>query len=61
MDHDVYSCECHETCSLCVEPTPITQLKPMKVRERGIVVDTWEQVCPKCRREEREQQSSYHY
>jgi hypothetical protein len=54
-DHDVFSCECHETCSLCAEPTPISQLKPHTVKEyifgEGTVEDTWENVCPECRGE----------
>jgi hypothetical protein len=54
-NHDVYSCDCHETCSLCAEPTPINHLKPHTVKEfifgQGIVEDTWEMVCPECRGE----------
>jgi len=57
MDHDVFSCECHETCSLCAEPTPISQLKPLNIKEGNVIVDRWENVCPSCRREERERSS----
>ena len=52
-DHDVYSCDCHETCSLCAEPTLLIHLKPLTIKEGGIVVDRWEMVCPACRREHR--------
>ena len=40
MDHDVFTCECHETCSLCCEPWPFKSLKPF---------GEWEHVCPDCR------------
>lgn len=48
MDHDVFTCECHETCSICAVPHRITQLKPHTFVVGG-VKDTWEHVCPTCR------------
>lgn len=49
MDHDVYSCECHETCSICCEPYRLSQLKPHTFKVPGFPPDTWEMVCPECR------------
>jgi len=48
MDHDVFSCECHETCAICVEPHPLSQLKPHTFHI-GSQSDTWEFVCRNCR------------
>lgn len=41
VNHDPFSCECHETCSLCTEVYKITALKPS---------GEWEFVCGPCRR-----------
>lgn len=49
MDHDVFACECHETCSICCEPYRLSQLKPHTFHEPGLPPDTWEMVCPECR------------
>lgn len=42
-DHDVFTCECHETCSWCADPFPITQLGPFTYKG-----DTWEMICHPC-------------
>lgn len=47
-DHDVYSCDCHETCSICAEPHWLRNLKRHTFTV-GSASDTWEFVCPSCR------------
>lgn len=46
--HDVFNCECHETCSLCAESFQVEYLQPLVVKgPEG--TDEWENVCPWCR------------
>lgn len=49
MDHDEFTCECHETCSICAEVWLRGQLKPHTFQVPGFPPDTWEFVCPECR------------
>lgn len=44
--HDVFTCECHETCSWCTEPVPVSQLRP---------ADDGALICRACRAEMDEQ------
>jgi hypothetical protein len=44
VDHDPFTCECHETCSYCTGVWPVASLKP------DPNPDGWaEFVCPPCR------------
>jgi len=42
VNHDPYSCDCHETCALCAGVYRIRSLRPS---------GEWEMVCPDCRRD----------
>lgn len=42
-EHDVFNCECHETCSWCTEPVPVSQLRETGFSDGALI-------CPACRR-----------
>lgn len=48
-DHDLFECDCHETCSRCLEP-----VKESSLRDDA----SWGRVCAECRSEIRAEKAS---